>query len=679
MRRGLAAGAALALSAQLLVPAGVLGADPPPNDAFSAATSIVVGSLPYTDAAVPIASATFEAGERLPGGPTAPAPTVWYTFTYPAAPFGAVEVNAPGARITAYYPQYGTGLAGLSAGYTRSASTLLIPYFAGRTELVQVAGDGSSSSTTITFTLLPIPANDNIAAAEPVSLPSDSVTDTRTATLELAGNSPLPWETMPLGCAPRWAHSVWYRFTATSRGVAVVDPTASDFADVTLTARAFTGSSFSDMSTVGCIGSRMPLRFAVDPGVTYYVRATDATGIGGGGSLRLHWALDLPPSVTVPGSMTVAAAGPAGAVVTYGATADDPEDGPLATACNWPSGAMFPIAQVLVTCSATDRAGNRSSASFWVTVVDLTPPRLGLPGDLTVPATGPAGASVAYVATADDEISPPASVQCSPLSGAVFPIGTTTVHCAAADALGNPAWGEFTVTVLDLGPEIVVPGDVTIEADDPSGTMVRYLATATDAVDGPVQIACSPASGSVFPIGTTRVACEAHDSAGNPASAAFSVNVVDTTPPVVAWDSHPAVYTVADAIDIGCTATDAVGVVSTTCEAISGFGWSLGIGTHSRSATATDAAGNVGSASTSFAVVVTYASLKELTARWVSKPGVLRDLLALLDSAAAAEARGQLTAEAGKLADYRALLAAQAGKSIPAARAELLGTLSRGL
>jgi hypothetical protein len=38
----------------------------------------------------------------------------------------------------------------------------------------------------------------------------------------------------------------------------------------------------------------------------------------------------------------------------------------------------------------------------------------------------------------------------------------------------------------------------------------------------------------VFPIGVTSVACSATDSAGNSASASFTVTVVDTTPPAIA-------------------------------------------------------------------------------------------------------------------------------------------------
>jgi lysophospholipase L1-like esterase len=42
---------------------------------------------------------------------------------------------------------------------------------------------------------------------------------------------------------------------------------------------------------------------------------------------------------------------------------------------------------------------------------------------------------------------PPAPVSCSPLSGALFPVGNSTVSCTASDAVGKTASCGFTVTV----------------------------------------------------------------------------------------------------------------------------------------------------------------------------------------------------------------------------------------
>jgi X-Pro dipeptidyl-peptidase len=78
---------------------------------------------------------------------------------------------------------------------------------------------------------------------------------------------------------------------------------------------------------------------------------------------------------------------------------------------------------------------------------DAIAPTLQLPTDITVDATSPAGAVVTYAATATDNEDPSPTVDCVPPSGSTFPIGTTTVSCAATDASGNSSTGSFTVRV----------------------------------------------------------------------------------------------------------------------------------------------------------------------------------------------------------------------------------------
>jgi hypothetical protein len=60
-------------------------------------------------------------------------------------------------------------------------------------------------------------------------------------------------------------------------------------------------------------------------------------------------------------------------------------------------------------------------------------------------------------------------------------------------------------------------------------TVVRFaLPTATDAVDGPAVVSCTPASGRRFPVGRTIVRCSANDRSGNVASVSFPVIVERT-------------------------------------------------------------------------------------------------------------------------------------------------------
>jgi Bacterial Ig domain/HYR domain len=80
-------------------------------------------------------------------------------------------------------------------------------------------------------------------------------------------------------------------------------------------------------------------------------------------------ALDtIPPTVIVPADFAVDATRPAGARVTYSATASDLVDPSPSLTCLPASGSMFPIGRTLVTCTATDDAGNAASRTFTIAV-----------------------------------------------------------------------------------------------------------------------------------------------------------------------------------------------------------------------------------------------------------------------------------------------------------------------
>lgn len=155
-----------------------------------------------------------------------------------------------------------------------------------------------------------------------------------------------------------------------------------------------------------------------------------------------------PPQVTVPPDISVAATSASGAVVYYGgASVSDDYDGNPTVTYSQASGTLFPIGITVLTVTARDASGNTAFNNFQITVVD-TPPELSLPGDLVTNATNATGAAVTYFASANDVVSGPELVQCSPASGSNFPIGTNAVNCSATDGAGNIATGSFNVYVL---------------------------------------------------------------------------------------------------------------------------------------------------------------------------------------------------------------------------------------
>jgi HYR domain-containing protein len=75
-------------------------------------------------------------------------------------------------------------------------------------------------------------------------------------------------------------------------------------------------------------------------------------------------------------------------------------------------------------------------------------------------------------------------------------------------------------------PSLSLPGDMSVEAPDASGTNVYYSVYASDDRDPNPTVSCSPASGSLFAVGDTTVSCTATDASGNQSSGSFTVHVL---------------------------------------------------------------------------------------------------------------------------------------------------------
>ncbi len=115
-----------------------------------------------------------------------------------------------------------------------------------------------------------------------------------------------------------------------------------------------------------------------------------------------------------------------------------------------------------------------------------TPPVLTLPADITVEATGAAGAAVNFEATAADAEDGALGVVLSRQPGTVFPLGTTTVTASAQDSKGLTATGAFNVTVRDTTAPVIrslTATPSTITKANNKMTPVVITADVADAVD----------------------------------------------------------------------------------------------------------------------------------------------------------------------------------------------------
>jgi len=218
-----------------------------------------------------------------------------------------------------------------------------------------------------------------------------------------------------------------------------------------------------------------------------------------------------------------------------------------------------------------------------------------------------------------------------------------------------------------------VPSDVTIEAAGADGAAYTYTQpTAIDDIDGTVPVECSPPSGSTFPLGDTTVTCTATDTAGTTASAHFTVQVVDTTPPTLTVPTSP-IVTDATGPDgsiatYTATATDLVdGPVTPSCAPSSGSTFPIG-GT-TVTCTATDKHGNT-SAPQSLVVHVKGAAeqLQDLVGA-VSGVGPGRSFANKVDATAQTVADGDTGTACESLAAFVHEVEAQSGQSITTTKA----------
>ncbi|MCX6902385.1 MAG: HYR domain-containing protein [Verrucomicrobia bacterium] len=234
--------------------------------------------------------------------------------------------------------------------------------------------------------------------------------------------------------------------------------------------------------------------------------------------------------------------------------------------CDPPSGSLFLLGATPVSCVAVDAFGLTNTASFTVTVFDLTPPMIACPPDVTVNADrGQCQATgvVLGTATAGVEFGTVTVTKDAPM---VFPMGSTVVTWIATASNGMTNSCAQTVTVLDgEPPTIICPADITFESTNSGGyvigtgdlggfsyfdsgysnriggNVVNYGVTASDncAVSN---LMCLPPSGTPFAVGVSRVYCMATDSAGLSANCGFTITITDTTAPMLSCPGMLLVY-----------------------------------------------------------------------------------------------------------------------------------------
>ena len=267
--------------------------------------------------------------------------------------------------------------------------------------------------------------------------------------------------------------------------------------------------------------------------VTY--TATDVSGNISTCSFNVIVQDNTSPVITgCPSNITISANASCQATVNWTAPTVSDNCGAILTPTKNP-GAIFAIGTTVVTYTATDVAGNASTCSFSVIVVDDTSPTIACPSNIIVSANASCQAAVNWtVPTASDNCGGPVTLTSTNSPGSIFPLGSTMVTYTATDVVGNVSTCSFAVIVEDnTAPQISGCSDVIVSAGSTCKANASWTAPVV-ADCSSVTITSSHNVGDIFDVGTTPVTYTATDNRGNTSTCSFNVIVEDKTSPVFA-------------------------------------------------------------------------------------------------------------------------------------------------
>lgn len=324
------------------------------------------------------------------------------------------------------------------------------------------------------------------------------------------------------------------------------------------------------------------------------------------------------PSITCPGDINITIPGNAcSTILTYpDPILSDNCSGTTFSLISGPaSGDVVNAGIYTIELQAEDLAGNTTTCTFTATVAETSLPIIVCPADTIVAADpGTCEAIVNFpLPTATDSCSAVTVSQTSgPVSGSLFPAGSTTVQFTATDAFGNTATCSYSITVDDgVAPEIICPGNIVVSTDPGlcSGMVTYPLPVATDNCSiASVTLTQGLPSGSTFPSGETTITYEATDISGNSATCSFTITVEDNENPELTCPSDmvkniPAGDCSTIVLFAPPTASDNCGVVSVIQTQGFPSGGNFPVGENQLTFVASDAAGNTDTCTFTISVI----------------------------------------------------------------------------
>ncbi len=238
-----------------------------------------------------------------------------------------------------------------------------------------------------------------------------------------------------------------------------------------------------------------------------------------------------PPVITLNGANPLTIECHSGAYVDPGATVSDVCDPAPSLVISGVVDVNTP-GSYIVTFNASDASGNGASTTRTVNVVDTTPPVITLNGDnpmtieCHVDTYSEPGATVSEACDSAPTLAIAGSVNANT-------VATYTITYTATDASGNSSSTTRTVNVVDTTPPTIAlngANPMTLECHVDSYS--EPGATASDACDPAPSLAISGTVDANV-VGAYTITYTATDASSNSSSVTRTVNVVDTTPPVI--------------------------------------------------------------------------------------------------------------------------------------------------
>ena len=189
------------------------------------------------------------------------------------------------------------------------------------------------------------------------------------------------------------------------------------------------------------------------------------------------------------------------------------------------------IGSYTIIYTATDPSENETIVSRIVNVVDSTSPTITIVGnnpyvhEVNTPYNDPG----ALAADNSGEVIT-TSTDTSALNTQI--VGTYTVTYTATDSSGNTSTSTRTVNIVDSTAPVITLNNNNTLSFEVNTNYIEYGATAQDAYDNSLQVTIQ-SNVNMSLLGTYSVIYTATDSSGNTSSETRTVNVVDTTPPVI--------------------------------------------------------------------------------------------------------------------------------------------------